>query len=113
MASTTMGPLLPQAQTALPSIPRKTDSPERIHDAAQQFEALLINQILHSARGSGGGWLSLGDDQAGDTATDFAEQQLAGALARQGGLGLSKIIAAGLARESANRDVQSSAAPTL
>jgi peptidoglycan hydrolase FlgJ len=79
----------------------KTDSPARIHDAAQQFEALLLNQILHSAReSSGGGWLSLGDDPAGDTATDFAEQQLAQTLARQGGLGLANLIAAGLHRES-------------
>jgi len=79
----------------------KTDNPARIKDAAQQFEALLLNQILHSARGSsGGGWLSLGDDPAGDTATDFAEQQLAQMLARQGGLGISRLIAAGLHRES-------------
>jgi len=99
MAASGIGPLLPQA--ALPaSVPRKTDSPERIQDAAQQFEALLIGQILRSARESGGGWLSLGDDPAGDTATDFAEQQLATTLAQQGGLGLAKIIAAGLHRES-------------
>ena len=79
----------------------KTDNPARIRDAAQQFEALLLNQILHSAReSSGGSWLSLGDDQAGDSATDFAEQQLADTLARQGGLGLAQMIAAGLKRES-------------
>ena len=88
-------------QTAVSPVPRKTDSPARIQDAAQQFEALLLNQILHSAReSSGGGWLSLGDDAAGDSATDFAEQQLADTLARQGGFGLSKMIAAGLHRES-------------
>ncbi len=87
--------------TAVPATPRKTDSPARIRDAAQQFEALLINQILHSARGSGGGgWLSLGDDASGDSATDFAEQQLADTLAKQGGFGLSKMIADGLQRES-------------
>ena len=88
-------------QTAVSGVPRKTDSPARIRDAAQQFEALLLNQILHSARqSSGGGWLSLGDDPAGDSATDFAEQQLADTLARQGGLGLAKMIAEGLHRES-------------
>ena len=79
----------------------KSDSPARIRDAARQFEALLINQILHSAReSSGGSWLSLGGDTAGDAATDFAEQQLADVLARQGGLGLARMIAAGLKRES-------------
>ena len=91
--------LLPS--TSVPSAPQKSDSPAKIRDAAQQFEALLINQLLHSAReSSGGGWLSMGDDAAGDSATDFAEQQLANTLARQGGLGLSQMIAAGLKRES-------------
>jgi flagellar protein FlgJ len=95
--------ILPQTalpQTTVSAGPRKTDSPARIQDAAQQFEALLLNQLLHSARESSGGWLSLGDDASGDSATDFAEQQLADTLARQGGLGLSKLIAAGLHRES-------------
>lgn len=82
-------------------MPRKTDSPARIRDAAQQFEALLLNQILHSAReSSGGGWLSMDDDASSNSATDFAEQQLADTLARQGGLGLAKMIAEGLHRES-------------
>jgi peptidoglycan hydrolase FlgJ len=91
--------LLPSTSVSGP-LP-KADSPARIHDAAEQFEALLINQLLHSARESGGGsWLSLGDDAAGDSATDFAEQQLADTLARQGGFGLSKMIADGLQRES-------------
>jgi len=91
--------LLPS--TSAPIVAPKSDNPARIRDAAQQFEALLINQLLHSAReSSGGGWLSMGDDPAGDSATDFAEQQLAGTLARQGGLGLAQMIAAGLQRES-------------
>ncbi len=87
---------------AVSAMAPKTDSPARIRDAAQQFEALLLNQMLHSAReSSGGGWLSLGgEDASGDSATDFAEQQLADTLARQGGLGLSKMIAEGLHRES-------------
>ncbi|HTX36538.1 MAG TPA: rod-binding protein [Bryobacteraceae bacterium] len=92
------GIALLSSATAVPAAPRKTDSPARIRDAAQQFEALLINQILHSARESGG-WLSLGDDPSGDSATDFAEQQLADTLAKQGGFGLSKMIADGLQRE--------------
>jgi len=96
MKQLTIAPLLSQAATTPPG---KTDTPARIRDAAQQFEALLLNQILHSARSSGG-WLGMGDDAAGDAATDFAEQQLATTLARQGGLGLADLIAAGLKRES-------------
>ena len=68
----------------------------KIRDAAQQFESLLIGQMLRSIREGGGNWLSSGDDSAGDCATDFAEQQFATLLSRQGGLGLATLLAQGL-----------------
>ena len=77
----------------------KTDDPTKAHDAAQQFEALLIEQILRSAHENGEGWLGSGGDSAGDCATDYAEQQLAIMLAQKGGLGLANLIEAGLSRE--------------
>jgi len=47
------------AQTAVtpptPAIPKDSD-PAKIQDAAQQFEALLIGQILETAS-QDGGWL--------------------------------------------------------
>jgi flagellar protein FlgJ len=76
----------------------KADTPEKVRDAAQQFEALLIGQILRSARQSGTGWFSDGEDPSGEIATDYAEQQFATALSRQGGLGLADMIAKGLER---------------
>ena len=92
---------------ALPSVPsasgaqKRSDDPKRIADAAQQFESLLIAQLLKSMRGSGAdGWLGTGDDQAGAQALDLAEEQMAQALARQGGLGLAHVVAQGLQRES-------------
>ncbi|HEV3334093.1 MAG TPA: hypothetical protein VG096_24065 [Bryobacteraceae bacterium] len=72
------------------------DDPAKVHDAAQQFEALLIGQMLRTERESGSGWLGSGGDSASDCATDYAEQQFATLLARQGGLGLANLIAAGL-----------------
>ena len=63
----------------------------KIGQAAQQFEALLIGQILHSAHASDGGWLG-SDDSSGSCATDFAEEQLANTIAQQGGFGLAKLI---------------------
>jgi flagellar protein FlgJ len=72
------------------------DNPAKIHDAAQQFEALLLGQILRSERESGNGWLGSGGDPAADSAIDFAEQQFATLLARQGGLGLASLISSGL-----------------
>jgi flagellar protein FlgJ len=75
--------------------------PQRQLTAAQDFEALLIGQMLHSMRESGSSWLGTGDDDAGATAFGFGEDQLAKALTKGGGLGLSKVIAAGLAAKSA------------
>jgi len=89
-----LAPSLPVAAAA-PS-PHAPDDPAKVHDAAQQFEALLIGQILRSERESGDGWLGSGGDSASDCATDYAEQQFATLLARQGGLGLASLISTGL-----------------
>jgi Rod binding domain-containing protein len=70
------------------TIPKDTT---KITEAAQQFEALLIGQILHSAHSSDGGWLG-SDDSSGSCATDFAEEQLANTIAQKGGFGLAKMI---------------------
>ncbi len=75
---------------------RKPDSPADVQEAARQFESLLLGQILRSVREADGGWLG-GGDAAGDCATGFAEEQLANALSQAGGLGLARLIAAGLA----------------
>jgi Rod binding domain-containing protein len=70
---------LPTPMTSLnPS--NKKDSPERIHQAAQQFESLLISQILKTAHNDSEGWLGTGDDEAGSSAMSIAEEQLAQAL---------------------------------
>ena len=79
------------------SIPNSTT---KIDQAAQQFEALLIGQILHSAHSSDGGWLG-SDDSSGACATDFAEEQLANTIAQQGGFGLAKMISQDLQKRQA------------
>ncbi|HUA58005.1 MAG TPA: hypothetical protein VML19_04575 [Verrucomicrobiae bacterium] len=81
---------------AMPSVSSK-DSPAKIHDAAQQFESLLIGQLLKTSReAGGGGWLGTDEDDAGATGMEMAEQQFAKMLASNGGLGISKTIEAGL-----------------
>ena len=67
--------------------------------AAKDFEALLIGQMLRSAREEGSGWLGTDDDDAGSAAFSLGEDQLAKAMAAGGGLGLAKVIAAGLAQQ--------------
>lgn len=83
--------------TAGTAVPAKTSDPAKIQKAAQQFEALLIGQILHSTHASDGGWLGAGESSS-SCATDFAEEQLAESIAQQGGLGLAKLVEHGLKR---------------
>jgi len=83
------------------SIPSPVDKEKQKQlGAAQDFEALLIGQMLHSMREEGSGWLGTGDDDASAVAFGFGEDQLARALTKGGGLGLSKVIASGLAAKS-------------
>jgi flagellar protein FlgJ len=86
------------AQGAVPSAGKEA---QKELGAARDFEALLIAQMLRSIREGGSGWLGTGDDDAGATAVGFGEEQLAKALTKGGGLGLSKVIASGLAVKSA------------
>jgi peptidoglycan hydrolase FlgJ len=79
----------------------RREDPKKILEAARQFEALLITQILRSARQSGEGWLGSGGDSSSDCASGYAEEQFATAMAQGGGLGLANIIAAGLAKAQA------------
>ena len=65
-----------------------TDRPKTISDAAQQFEALLLGQILRMAR--------QGNGSSDDCAMELAEQHLASSLAKNGGLGLARLIGQGL-----------------
>jgi flagellar protein FlgJ len=63
-----------------------------LKEAAGQFEALLIGQMLKSARQTdSGGWT--GDtDQAGSSVMDMADQHLAELLGKQGALGIARMV---------------------
>jgi Rod binding domain-containing protein len=67
--------------------------PKNAAEAAKQFEALLIAQMLRTARESAN---TGGEDSTGETMFDLAGQQFAQMLANNGGLGLAKMISAGL-----------------
>ncbi|MBN9661688.1 MAG: rod-binding protein [Acidobacteria bacterium] len=86
-----------------PTLLTKGEVPDkrRLKETAQQFESLLIGQIMHAMReSSGGGWMGTGEDQAGSTMGDFAEQHLAQIMTQQGGFGLASLIEQGLTRAS-------------
>jgi Rod binding domain-containing protein len=90
--------------TGIASIPTalldtaKPANNSKLHQAAEQFEALVIGEMLRSERESraessgSGGWLDTGGDSGSESAMDLAEGQLSNALAAGGGLGLAKMI---------------------
>ncbi len=82
--------------------PIPAEDPQRIAGAAQQFEALMIGQMLKTMHESDdGGWTGTDNDEAGAQTVELAEDQLAQALAHQGGLGLAHLLVGGLNHGSA------------
>ena len=74
------------------------DSPARVGRAAVDFEALLLGQMLESAREAGES-----DEEEKDpnsTMIDFGDQQFAQALASSGGFGIAKMVVAGLTKHA-------------
>jgi Rod binding domain-containing protein len=101
---------------AFESASKKTDSPEKIASVAKQFEALMIGQILKSAReASGGGWLTDEDDQddtSGSLVMEMAEESFSQALAARGGLGIAKMVTENLERGEAKTPNSDSDSPS-
>jgi flagellar protein FlgJ len=79
---------------------RKPDDPAKVKDAAKQFEALLIGQMMKSMNDSEGGWLGTGDDDSSSSAMEYGQEIFAQSMAQSGGLGLSNLIAKGLQKTS-------------
>jgi peptidoglycan hydrolase FlgJ len=90
-----MGPLTGMGGAAGWGVGEGGREPAKIRDAAREFEAVLIEQMLRGARAAGSGeWM--GEDQTGSALSEMAEQQFARALSAGGGLGLAKLVMAGL-----------------
>lgn len=70
--------------------PSATARPKNLQQASQQFEGMLIAQLLRMARSEESGWLGSGEDPAAATALEFAEESLAQSIAASGGFGLAK-----------------------
>jgi Rod binding domain-containing protein len=104
MPSDTMIPGIlstPGLTTGIGASLQKTDDPKKTREAAAQFEALLVGQILKSAHEEGGGWLGAGDDdQTASSAMQMADEYFARAMTAHGGLGLAKMITAGVTKEA-------------
>jgi Rod binding domain-containing protein len=76
--------------SAIPQAPDQA-KPRNAPEAAKQFEALLLAQMLRTAHGE-----EEQEDQTGDTMWDMAAQQFAQVMAENGGMGLAKLVTQGL-----------------
>lgn len=91
--SSASGPFSPASATAQ----KPAQSAPPVAAAAQQFEALLIGQMLKSMHDSdNGGWTGTDSDNAGAPAMELADEQMAQAMASHGGFGLAHLVASGL-----------------
>ena len=88
---------LPLSQT-----PGKKDAKQ----TASDFEALMIGQMLKSARSDSKGWFGTGEDSSSASLIDLAEDQIARVLAEGGGLGLGKFIEGALSSEGGSQKTQ-------
>ena len=80
--------------------PRPADDPAKVKDAAKQFEALLIGQMMKSMHDSEGGWLGTDSDDSSSTAMEYGQEMFAQAMAKNGGFGLADLVAKGLQKPS-------------
>jgi peptidoglycan hydrolase FlgJ len=74
----------------------------RVQNAASQFEAMLIGQMLKSVREAGAG-LGGDSEESMTTYSEIAEQQFAQALSAGGGLGIAKMVTEQIGGHNANQ----------
>ncbi|HMF78526.1 MAG TPA: hypothetical protein VK604_22905 [Bryobacteraceae bacterium] len=93
MNLTGSAPLLDAAASLAPD-----KKPAKLAEAAEQFEALMIGELLKSAGGDGTTWLGDDTDNASETAMSLAQTQFAQAMASRGGFGLASTIERAMAK---------------
>lgn len=76
------------------SIPMEAQSREqsRLVDAAQQFEAMLLQEMLKPLHSSENKWDAPDADKSADTLSSYGTEAMAKAIAKSGGLGIAKRV---------------------
>lgn len=73
--------------------PPQAEETRKIQKAAEDFEGLLIAQMLQSIRESAlSAWQDKEQDSASSVALEMAESQLARTMAASGGLGIARTL---------------------
>jgi Rod binding domain-containing protein len=91
-----------RATVGASGIPNPAPNPAtaKLKQAAEDFEGLIIGQMLQSVRESAlSGWKDE-SDQAGAIALEMAESQLARVMASQGGLGIARTLQSSLGQQT-------------
>ena len=85
---------------AVPAL--ETQKQAKLVDAAQQFEATMLQEMLKPMRGgrdSWGGDEKSDEDSAADTISSFGTEALAKSISEKGGFGIAKQIIAQVGQE--------------
>lgn len=98
MSDNTVSPAAGAAQTGVSSAPARPTKAQ-IHQAAQQFEALLLRQMLAESRKVDFG-NTLFSNQGTQTFREMQDSRMADTMAQRGTLGFAKVIEAQLARQT-------------
>jgi flagellar protein FlgJ len=95
-------PVIPGTASPFASAPSGGSERERLAQAAQQFEAILVRQMLSAARSTDFGGDELFGGQGEDTFREMQDAQFARIASESGALGLAKSIEAQLAQHLGN-----------
>ena len=93
-----IAPIAPGSASPLAGPPAGDSERERLKQAAQQFEAIFVRQMLAAARSTDFGGDELFDSQGMDTFREMQDAQFATIASESGTLGLAKSIEARLAQ---------------
>jgi Rod binding domain-containing protein len=74
------------------------NDPKSVHRVAQEFESLLISQLLKSMKQ---GALSEEDSGANDSVMQYAQESMARVLSQNGGIGMASVIERALTQRDA------------
>jgi Rod binding domain-containing protein len=73
------------------------NDPKSVHRVAQEFESLLISQLLKSMKQ---GALAEEDSGANDSVMQYAQESMARVLSQNGGIGMASVIERALTQRS-------------
>ena len=97
-----IAPVPPGTVSPFASAPTGGSEREQLKQAAQQFEAIFVRQMLAAARNTDFGGDDLFGGQADETFREMRDSQFAQMASESGALGLAKSIEAQLAHHLGN-----------